>query len=123
MRNASGAASATFLEARLGHGAQHMGGAEGAPRHAATEAAAPGSKQLERADRRQPSPAGAILRPNDVTDASTLATLRRHPRPERDLVQRHAVAAHRGLGLGGADNVVPGVSGSGCPRAFSRTNS
>src|ERR1700744_4719207 len=32
-----------------------------------------------------------------------------HTRAERDLVERHAVAAHGGLGLGGADDVVPGV--------------
>src|ERR1700744_3461592 len=32
-----------------------------------------------------------------------------HTRAERDLVERHAVAAHGGLGLGSADDVVPGI--------------
>src|SRR6201999_1014096 len=32
-----------------------------------------------------------------------------HARPKRDLVERHAVAAHRGFRLRGADDVIPGV--------------
>src|SRR6185295_581893 len=32
-----------------------------------------------------------------------------HPRPECNLVERHPVAAHGGLGLRGADDIVPGV--------------
>ena len=50
-----------------------------------------------------------IRRPNCSTEASTSGDVAQHPRPERDLVERHAVAPHRGLGLGGADDVVPGV--------------
>ncbi len=38
-----------------------------------------------------------------------LGDIAQHARPERDLVQRHAVAPHRGLGLGGADDVIPGI--------------
>ena len=49
------------------------------------------------------------LRPNCSTEASTLRHVAQHARPEGDLVERHAVAAHRGLGLGGADDVVPGI--------------
>ena len=53
---------------------------------------------------RQPHLAAELLdRRIDLGDVA------QHPRPERDLVQRHAVAAHGGLGLGGADDVVPGI--------------
>src|SRR6202007_3095088 len=32
-----------------------------------------------------------------------------HPRPECNLVQGHAVATHGGLGLSGADDIIPGI--------------
>src|SRR5207248_7161924 len=41
--------------------------------------------------------------------AVDVADVAQHARPEGDLVQRHAVAAHRGFGLGGPDDIVPGV--------------
>ena len=82
-------------------GAEAAGGARDACRRA-------GLEQFERADRRdhhrQPHPAAELL------DGSIdLRDVAQHARPERDLVERHAVAAHGGLGLGGADDVVPGV--------------
>lgn len=36
------------------------------------------------------------------------AHVAKHARPERDRVERLAVAAHRGLGFGAADEVTPG---------------
>ncbi len=39
------------------------------------------------------------------------AHIAQHPRPERDRVERLAVAAHRGFGLGAADEVAPGPGG------------
>ena len=96
-----------FLQARLGHRAQHMGGAEGA-RAARDGSGGAGIEQLERADRRQHHRQAqfAAERCDRRIDPGDIA---QHPRPERDLVQRHAVAAHRGFGLGGADDVVPGI--------------
>ena len=85
-----------------------MGGAEACRRARATLRRAPGSNSSS-------APTGAIttgsrnLRPNASTEASTLRDIAQHARPERDLVERHAVAAHGGLGLGGADDVVPGI--------------
>jgi hypothetical protein len=38
-----------------------------------------------------------------------LADIAQHARPECDLVERHAVAPQGGLGLGAADDVVPGI--------------
>src|SRR3982075_1922697 len=38
-----------------------------------------------------------------------LCNVSKHAPPECYLVERHAIAAHGGLGLGGADNVVPGI--------------
>ena len=79
--------------------------AAGGARHAGRSA---GIEQFERADRRdhhrQPHPAAELF------DGSVdLGDVAQHARPERDLVERHAVAAHGGLGLGGADDVVPGI--------------
>jgi len=50
-----------------------------------------------------------------------LADIAQHARAEGDLVQRHAVATHRGLGLGRADDIVPGILvevGAGFPDEF-----
>ena len=82
-------------------GAKTAGGARDACRST-------GLEQFERADRRdhhrQPHPAAELL------DGSIdLRDVAQHARPECDLVERHAVAAHGGLGLGGADDVVPGI--------------
>src|SRR5882757_5712388 len=41
--------------------------------------------------------------------------------PEGDLVQRHSVAAHRGLGFRGANDITPGILvqlGAGLPHEF-----
>src|ERR1700730_14864871 len=83
-----------------------MGGAEGA-RATRDGSGGGGIEQLERADRRQHHRQAqfAAERCDRRIDPGDIA---QHPRPECDLVQRHAVAAHRGFGLGGADNVVPG---------------
>ena len=67
-----------------------------------------GIEQFERTDRRKHHrqtqfPAEQLDRGVDFGNVA------QHPRPERNLVQRHAVATHRGLGLRGADDVVPGV--------------
>ena len=45
-----------------------------------------------------------------------LADVAQHPRPERDGVERHAVAPQRGLGFGAADDVVPVVLVEVLPR-------
>ena len=96
-----------LLQPGFGHRAQHMGGAE-RPAARATLAPAPGSNNSS-------APTGASttgkrsLRPNTSTERVDLGDIAQHARTESDLVQRHAVAAHRGLGLGGADDVVPGI--------------
>ena len=84
-----------------------MGGAEraGAARNGSAGA---WIKDLERADRRdhyrQPQFAAKQLGGRiDLRDVA------QHARAERDLVERHAVAAHGRLGLGSADDIVPGV--------------
>ncbi len=93
------------LQARLGDRAQHMGGAKGAGT-ARDACGCTSIEQFERADRRQHhrQPHSAAERFDRRIDLGDIA---QYPRPERDLVERHAVAAHRGLGLGGADDVVP----------------
>ncbi len=65
-----------------------------------------GVKALERADRRkhhrEPKRASELAhRGIDLADVA------QHPRPERDRVERHAVAPQRGLGFGAPDDVVP----------------
>src|SRR5665213_3184628 len=96
-----------FLQARLRHRTQHMRRPEraGAAHHRSTSG---GIEQFERADRRNhhwdPQPAAELL--DGSIDAGDIA---QHARPERDLVERHAVAAHRGLGLGGAGDIVPAI--------------
>ena len=84
-----------------------MGAAEGAStaRHRSARA---GVEYLERADRRDhhrqaqfaAEYLGGRVDPGDIAQ---------DPRPERNLVEGHAVAAHGGLGLRGADDIVPGV--------------
>ena len=44
------------------------------------------------------------------------AHIPQHARPERDLVEGEAVAAQRGFGLGGADDIVPVVLVQVLPR-------
>jgi hypothetical protein len=70
---------------------------------------------FQRADRRQhdrqPHPAAELL--DRGIDPAHIA---QHPRPERDGVQRHAVAPERGLGLGRAGDVVPVVLVEVLPR-------
>ena len=84
-----------------------MRGAECADRahHAGAGA---GIEQLQCADRRQHH-RQPQLAAEHLDRGIDLGDIAQHPRPERDLVQRHAVAAHGGLGLGGADDVVPGI--------------
>src|SRR5262249_52562943 len=38
-----------------------------------------------------------------------LGNVAQHARPERNLVERHAVAPHGGLSLGGTDDIIPCV--------------
>ena len=97
-----------LLQAGLGDRTQHMGGAEPADAAGDAGGGAGGIEDFERADRRHHHRQAQFaaehfdrgIDPGDIAQ---------HPRPERDLVERHAVAAHRGLGLGGADDIVPGV--------------
>src|SRR3954468_19724184 len=84
-----------------------MGGPEraGSARHRCSRARI---EQLERTDRRDHdrqahSTAKSLYRCVDLRDVA------KHARPESDLVERQTVAAHGGLGLGGADDIVPGV--------------
>ena len=84
-----------------------MGGAEGAGA-ARNGGAGVGIEDLKRTDRRDHDRQaqfaaeylGRRIDPGDVAQ---------HPGPERNLVEGHAVAAHGGLGLRGADDIVPGV--------------
>ena len=96
-----------FFQAGLRHRAQHVGGAEAAG-GAGDACRSTRLEQFERADRRdhhrQPHLAAELL-----DGAIDLCDVAQHARPECDLVERHAVAAHGGLGLGGADDVVPGI--------------
>jgi len=84
-----------------------MGGAEraGAARDACGGA---GIEYLKRADRREHD-RQSQLAAEYIDGAIDPGDVAQHARPECDLVERHAVAAHRGLGLGGADNVIPGI--------------
>ena len=72
-------------------------------------------KALQRADRReqqrQPQPPAEPL--DRRVDPAHVA---QHARAERDRVERQAVAAQRGLGLGAADDVVPVVLVEVLPR-------
>src|SRR5215212_12119671 len=64
-----------------------------------------GIEQLKRADRSQHhwKPQFAAKQIDRTLDFRDVA---QHARPKRDLVECHAVATHRRLGLGGADDVV-----------------
>ena len=85
-----------------------MGGAEpaGPARHA--RGGALGIDTLERADRRQHH-RQPHLAAKTFDRGVDLGDVAQHARPERDLVKRHAVAAHGGFGLGGADDVIAGI--------------
>ena len=84
-----------------------MGGAELADA-AHHRSSARGIEDFQRADRRQHH--GQSQLAAEAFDRRVdLGDIAQHARAERDLVQRHAVAAHGGLGLGGADDIVPGV--------------
>ncbi len=96
-----------LLEARPGHRTQHVRDAElaGRPHHGRRTFRIEDFQRADRRDHhRHPHRAAELLDrgvdPGDVAQ---------HPWPERDLVERHPVAAHRGLGLGGADDVIPGI--------------
>ena len=96
-----------LLEARLRHRTQHVGGAE-RPDAARDARARAGIEHLERADRRQHHRQAQFAA--EYFDCRVdLGDVAQHARPECNFVERHAVAAHGGLGLGGADDVVPGV--------------
>ena len=96
-----------LLQPRLGHRAQHVGGAErtGTARDGRTRS---GIEHLQRADRRQHD-RQAQFAAEHLDRRVDLGDVAQHARPERNLVERHAVAAHGRLGLGGADDIVPGV--------------
>ena len=64
-----------------------------------------------REHQRQPQPP-----PEPLDGGVDPAHVAQHPRPERDLVEGEAVAAKRGFGLGGADDVVPVVLVQVLPR-------
>ena len=85
-----------------------MGGAEpaGAARDAGRRAC--GIEDFERADRRHHH-RQAQFAAEHLDRGVDPGDIAQHARPECDLVERHAVAAHRGLGLGGADDIVPGI--------------
>jgi len=95
------------FEPGLAHRAEHMGDAEllRGPCHGGAAAL---MKDFERADRRQqqrqPQPA-----PEPLDRRVDPAHVAQHARPERERIQRHAVAPQRGLALGAADDVIPVV--------------
>ena len=95
------------LEPRLGDRRDHVrdaefaGGADDLRRRARMEA-------FERADRRQHH-RHPQLAAEPFDRGVDLADVGQDARPERDGVERHAVAPQRGLGLGRADDVVPVV--------------
>ena len=105
MRSASGAALRHRFEAGIAHRAEHMGDAEFG-RRLDHRLGAAGMKAFQRADRakhdRQPQ-----LLAEHFGRGIDLADVAQHARPERDRVERHAVAPQRRLGLGAADDVVP----------------
>ncbi len=84
-----------------------MGDAEaaGAARDAAP---APGSNSFERADRRDHH-RQAQLAAEQLDRGVDMADVAQHARPERDLVERHAVAAQVVSVSARADDVVPGI--------------
>src|ERR1700722_4721450 len=84
-----------------------MRGAEAA-RSAHDAGGAAGIERLERTDWREHHRQAqfAAERFDRRVDAADIA---QYARPECDLVKRHPVAAQGGLGLGGPDNVVPGI--------------
>ena len=56
------------------------------------------------------------LRPKSAHRDIDLADVAQHPRPERESVERHAVAPQRCFGFGAADDVVPIVLVQVLPR-------
>ena len=94
-----------FLKARFGHRTQHMGGAEAAG-SARDAGAGIRIEHLERADWRQHD-RQSQLAAEHLDRSVDFGDIAQYARTESDLVQRHAVATHRGFGLGGPDNVVP----------------
>ena len=70
---------------------------------------------LERADRREHHRQAQLAA--ELADRGVdLADVAQHARPERDRVERHAVAPQRGLALDAADDVVPVVLVEVLPR-------
>ena len=107
MRNASGAAFA--VASSPGSDTElSIWAAPNWPAPRATAAPAAGIEDLERADRRDHD-RQAQFAAEYLGGGVDLGDIAQHPRPERDLVERHAVAAHGGLGLRGADDIIPGV--------------
>ncbi len=96
-----------LLEPGIADRAEHVAGAE-LPDAAHHRGGARGVKAFQRADRRQHH-RQAQLAPELVHRRIDLADVAQHPRPERDLVERHAVAPQRGLAFDPADDVVPVV--------------
>ena len=96
-----------LLEPGIADRAEHVAGAE-LPDAAHDRGGAQRVKAFQRADRRQHD-RQAQLAPELADRGIDLADVAQHPRPERDRVERHAVAPQRGLALGPADDVVPVV--------------
>ncbi len=93
------------FEAGIANRAEHMRDAEFS-RRLDHRLGAAGVKAFQRADRaehdRQPQ-----LVAEHFDRSIDLADVAQHARPERDRVERHAVAPQRRLGLGAADDIIP----------------
>ena len=85
-----------------------MCAAPNVPAPRATAAPAPGSK-ISSAPTGASTTGNRSLRPNSFDGRVDLGDIAQHARTECNLVERHAVAAHGGLGLGGPDDIVPGI--------------
>ena len=95
------------LEAGIAHRAQHVGDAEFGGRLDHRLGAA-GMEAFQRTDRAKHD-RQAQLAAEHLDRRIDLADVAQHARPERDGVERHAVAPQRGFGLHAADDVIPVV--------------
>ena len=95
------------FKTRIAHRAQHMSDAEFAGR-LDYRIGAFGMETFQRSDRAQHE-RQAQLAAEDLRGGIDLAHVAQYARPERDRIERHAVAAQRGLGLDTAGDVIPGV--------------
>ena len=95
------------FETRIAHRRQHVGDAE-FRRRLGDGRGAFGMEAFQRADRTQQH-RQLELAAEDFRRGVDLADVAQHARPERDGVERHAVAPQRRFGLDPADDVVPGI--------------